>query len=368
MYKHALLATFTFFLICCLGCSSTKKEVSHEEPYSFYIGTYTSQESEGIYKATLNTDGTFSPVTLMAKTADPSFLTITEDKQILLAVNEVKKGTVQSYKVTKKGLSLISQNSSGGVHPCHIAIDKEGRIVTSNYTSGTVGLLQLNEDGSLSDLLNVNQHKGSGKHQRQDGPHAHSTYFLKDNVIVSADLGTNDLWFSNMIDNEPYLKPAYKLKMAANAGPRHLAMHPDKETMLVVNELDCTISLINKSGYPRYKIESTISTLPADYDGKNTCADIHISKDGKYAYVSNRGHNSIAILSIDAERGQMKLLGHESTRGKTPRNFALTPNEKFLVVANQESNNIVSFKRESKSGMLTYSSEVEAKTPVCLLF
>lgn len=372
MRSIILLCIVTLALSCNnTSNKSTRNSISKEaniKAQEFYIGTYTSDKSKGIYKSTLSTTGALSRPVLVANANDPSFLALTPDKKHLLAVNEIENGKIQSYETTEPKLTLNGESPSGGIHPCHISVNTQGHILTSNYSSGTVGLHQVQRDGSLSALQYTDQHQGSGTHTRQEGPHAHSAYFLGNDQVVSADLGSNELWFSKLNPDDHTLDTLYKLAMKDNAGPRHIAIHPDNETLLVVNELDCTMSLLSKTGADqKYQVINTTTTLPDTYKGDNTCADIHISRDGRYAYVSNRGHNSIAIFSIDSQY-HVELIDHESTRGKTPRNFAISPDQRHVLVANQKSNNIVSFNRDDDTGALTFVDEIEAYTPVCILF
>ncbi|MEJ2163279.1 MAG: lactonase family protein [Robiginitalea sp.] len=342
---------------------------------SFYVGTYTDGGSKGIYKFTLSMDGTLRKVGLMARTENPSFLSFSKDGDYLLAVNEVsdenRTGYVSSFKIGTDTLDFLDQKPSGGAHPCHVVTNPEGYVVVANYSGGNMGLLKIQEDGTLSELLDVQQHKGKGQHPRQEGPHAHSGWFTKDDGIISVDLGTNQLWFSQ-IDTEamkfvPGVPPTFS--MEPGAGPRHLAFHPENPWTYVVNELSSSVSLLEKdSETGTYKIVQTLSTLPDEYSQENTCADIHISPDGKFLYASNRGHNSIAIFSIDPETGNLSALGHEHTEGETPRNFSLSPDGNYLLVANQDTDNIVAFRRDEQTGQLTYVDKIEAPTPVCILF
>lgn len=335
----------------------------------FYVGTYTNNQSEGIYTYSLMENGHIEMVGQTAKTENPSFITKSADGRYLIAVNENEAGTVVLFKIVGEQLKFINKQSSGGAHPCFVTINDEGFVLVANYSGGNVGLLQITDDGSLSPLLDVQQHKGKGNHERQDGPHAHSVWFEPDkNTIISVDLGTNELLFSAIDQNSKklYSLEPSGLKMDPGAGPRHLAFHPDQPWIYVVNELNSTVSLVKKDAHG-YRVNSSYSTLPEKYTQENFCADIHISTDGRFLYASNRGHNSIAIFSIEAD-GTLLLQEHESTRGDWPRNFALSPNNDFLLVANQYSDNIVSFKRDPRTGSLEYITEVSAYTPVCILF
>ncbi len=357
------LAILTLIILIS-GCQL--KQTDH----FFYVGTYTNGSSNGIYQYSLSVEGKLSNKSLVAETENPSYLALSSDKTTLVVVNENQEGTVESYKVIDDSLQFISRSSSGGGHPCYVTANEQGYVLVANYSGGSVGLLQLKSNGELSELLHVEQHKGKGTTSRQEAPHAHSARFIPNsNKVISVDLGTNELWFSK-VNSLNKLLPIIpqRLKMKEGAGPRHMEFHPTQDWLYVVNELDCTVSLLKKTASGLFKIESSISTLPKAYDEPNTCADIHISGDGKFLYASNRGHNSIAIYNVNIETGELTFVAHESTKGKSPRNFSLSPNDEFLVVANQLTNNIISFKRDSNTGLITYIDEVECAAPVCILF
>lgn len=348
---------------------------SEKKTLPFYVGTYTGGDSEGIYRYMLMHDGTLERIGLAAKTKSPSFLARTDDKKYILAVSEVNSadntGAVASFFIKDDNLEFISKTTSGGAHPCFVTSNSEGYVLVANYTGGNVGLMKIGEDGILSDLLDVQQHEGSGLTDRQKAPHAHSAWFEPGTQnILSVDLGTNELWFSSIDSKKQKLKALkpQTLKMAPGAGPRHLSFHPNNKWIYVVNELDCTVSLVKKLKSGDYKIDQTISTLPKVFTQKNSCADIHVSHDGNFVYASNRGHNSLVIYSVNKKNGVLKMLGHQSTFGSTPRNFAISPDGRYVVVANQNSNNLVSFLRDKNSGELEFIDQIEAPNPVCVLF
>ena len=332
----------------------------------FYVGTYTGGESKGIYKYALNENGVIESLGLVAETSNPSYLALSKNGKSLLAVNENDPGTLTAFKI--QGDTLIEQNqvSSAGMHPCFVKVNEQNDVLTANYSSGTVGLLQLEEKGSLSDLKFTQQHTGIGTTDRQEGPHAHSVYFLPDskNKVVSADLGTDELWFSELQDDKLILTDT--LAMAPGAGPRHLAFHPTKSIIYVLNELNNTISLVEKKE-DDYEVGQSFSTLPDGFNEFSKAADIHISQDGKFLYASNRGHDSIVIYRI-SDDGNLKRIGFEPTQGEEPRNFSLAPGGNFIIVANQNSNNLVCFQRNEITGKMSFISNVEAPTPVCIIF
>ncbi|WP_159022700.1 lactonase family protein [Formosa sp. L2A11] len=365
--------------LCLLfSCNSKKsnpetQNKTETESFPFYVGTYTNKDSKGIYKYELHKDGTFSNLGLQAITENPSYLSFSADKKHLIAANknDPYQGNITSFKITPDSLKLNNEMFSGGMNPCFITVNKDNTILVANYGSGTVTHLQLEDNGFISTKIDVKQHLGKGTTSRQEGPHAHSVYFVPNSDdIISVDLGTNSLWFYNIDKNTNKLKANLQdtLLMPEGAGPRHLTFHPNNKWIYVINELDNTITKVERLANGKYVAKESITTLPEDYTGKAYCADIHISSDGKFLYASNREHNSITIFKVDKKDGSLTAIGYESTRGKTPRNFALSPNEDFLVVANKNSDNLISYKRDQDSGLLTFVDEIKAPTPSCILF
>ena len=377
---------FVLVVAVLVSCNSKKENkptqvtnAEQEEKTSFYVGTYTNVTSieeggsQGIYKYAIDKDGKLSKIGLAAVSNNPSFLAKTADNRYLVATNETSgssdNGTVVSYEIDGDTLNKKSISDSGGAHPCHVSINKEGDILVSNYTGGNVGLLKISKNGTLSDVLDVQQHEGNGTHQRQDAPHAHSSWFRPDGKgVISVDLGTNEL-ISSEIEGHTFVKEkTSKLQMKAEAGPRHIAFHPNGKYLYVLNELDNTVGLVSISESGALRMGKAVSMLPKGYTDFNKGADIHVSNDGRFVYASNRGHNSIAIFEVDMKDGSLMLLATESTKGDSPRNFTLALDDNYVLVANQKSNNIVSFSRDKKTGLLSYVDVIDAPAPVCLLF
>ncbi|MDT8400678.1 MAG: lactonase family protein [Bacteroidales bacterium] len=340
--------------------------------FLFYVGTYTGSESRGIYKSLLGEDGSLRLSGLATQTENPSFLALSPCGDFLLAVNENSPaGTVESFRIKDDSLVLVSRQSSGGEHPCYVSINEAGYVLTANYSSGNVGLLKMNKGGRLGELLDIQQHTGKGSGDRQEGPHAHSVYFEPGtSMVISSDLGTNEIWFSVLDTVQGRLLPANQqnLMMEPGAGPRHMAFHPNGSYIYVINELNSTVTLVKKNKSGEYEKGLSFTTLPAGYEGPNYCADIHIAADGRFVYASNRGHNSIAIFKVEPETGILTPSGHCSSSGEWPRNFVLSPDENFLLVANQNSDNIVSFKRDINSGLCEPVDTISIPDPVFILF
>lgn len=374
MYLKILLA-IVLFAIPFQSKNSVKK-CNSESGSVFYVGTYTRGDSKGIYQYKLLKNGKLEKIALVAEETNPSYLAKSPDNKFLLAVNEIrdnngKGGQISSYQIMGDKLKLINRTYSGGDSPCYVSIGQFGTVLTSNYHSGTVGLLKLSESGELLGPLDISQHEGQGISPRQKGPHAHMTIFEPSgSSIVSVDLGTNDLWFHTLNEEQTSFVPSApkKLALPAGAGPRHMAYHPNGKWFYVIYELSSIVTQINANASGNYEIVDTVTTLPDGFSDTNRCADIHISNDGKFLYASNRGHNSIAIFSIDSENGQLSMVGHTSVYGDWPRYFTFSPNEDFLLVANERSNSIVSFSRNKENGTLEYVDQIEAPSPVCLVF
>jgi 6-phosphogluconolactonase len=359
------------FIFLFLGCKNSSLKTIKET--TFYVGTYTKNESKGIYKYSISKDGKLKNIGVVATITNPSFLAKSKDNKTLFAVSEIDEngtGFVHSYEIKKDALQFINKQESGGAHPCFIAVNEANYIITANYTGGNVGLLKATENGKIAPISFVQQHTGKGTTERQTAPHAHSSWFHPTkNEIISVDLGMNELWFSKLdtTKNELIYTPQKKLKMLDGAGPRHLTFHPNNKWIYVLNELNNTVSLVKETNNA-YFIIASITTLPKGFSTDSKAADIHISKDGKFLYASNRGAQSIAIFKVNSENGSLTSIGYTPVLGANPRNFSLSPNEEFLLVANQDTNNIISFKRNPSSGALTFIDKIFAPTPVCILF
>jgi 6-phosphogluconolactonase len=348
-----------------------------------YVGTYTTGKSEGIYLYRFNlSSGELKHVATTKSVVNPSFLTLAPSRRYLYAVNEVKEfagrksGAVSAFAVNQVTgeLRLLNQQPSLGADPCYVDVDARGKFVlVANYTGGNVTVFPAESDGSLGEATDMKQYQGSSiNRKRQEGPHAHCIILDPTNRFAySCDLGTDKIMIFQFDTRNGKLLPGESpwIKVKPGAGPRHLAFHPDSKTVFVLNELHSTVTAFARDPAKGSLRElQTLTTLPKNFSGTNTSADVHVSSDGRFVYCSNRGHDSIAIFAFDTHRGGLTAVGHESTGGMTPRNFAIDPSGMFLLVANQESDNIVVFRLNQETGELRPTNQVHVPSPVCLKF
>ena len=355
-----------------------------------YVGTYTSEKSKGIYLYELQTENseglqnvTLVPLGLAAETRSPSFLAIDPKRRLLFAVGETddfdgkRTGAVSAFSIepaTGK-LKLINQQPSLGTGPCHLVLDNEGRnALVANYGSGSVAVLPVAADGRLGEASDVERHEGKSVNpQRQEGPHAHCvTLDPTGRRAFVCDLGLDKVMIYRFDSENGELtpnEPAFAA-LKPGAGPRHMAFRPDGRIAYVINELDSTVTAF------AYDAESgalselqTVSTLPPDFEGENTTAEIAVHPNGKYLYGSNRGHESVVLFAIDDDNGTLTHVDEQDTGGRTPRHFELDPAGKHLIIANQATDTLLLCRVDGDSGGLKPSGAlVEAPTPVCVKF
>jgi 6-phosphogluconolactonase len=358
-----------------------------------YIGTYTDPilfgtgevfqgKGQGIYCYDLDpSTGKLTHTGTTAGVTNPSYLALDPAQRCLYAVNELKTfenaptGTLSAFSVDSATgkLTFLNKRPTSGTDPCHVTLSKNGRLVfVANFMSGSVSVFPVANDGSLEQASEFIQHVGSSVDpERQKGPRAHSTVLdSASRFALVTDLGLDKVMV--------YRIDAERGKLAANshpwaaarpgAGPRHVAFHPNGRYLYLINELNCTI--VAFSFHPvsgEMKELQIVPTLPDGYHGPNSCADLQLTPSGRWLYGSNRGHDSIVIYGIDQETGKLSYVGHEPTRGKNPRSFAIDPTGAFLLAANQSSDNLVAFRINEKNGRLDATGEnVNVPTPVCV--
>jgi 6-phosphogluconolactonase len=355
---------------------------SGADKFLVYIGTYTGTKSKGIYAFRLETaTGTLTPAGLVAETESPSFLAIHPNHRFLFAVNESftgdKSGGASAYAVDAQSgkLTFLNKQPTGGSGACHLVVDKSGKnLLVANYGGGSVAVLPIQADGRLEKASSFIQHQGSSVNpQRQKGPHAHSINLDAANRFAAvADLGLDKVLLyrfdpakGSLAPNDP---PSASVK--PGAGPRHFAFYPQGRYAYVINEIQSTVTAFAYDAARGTLSElQTLSTLPDNFAGTNSTAEVQVHPSGKFLYGSNRGHDSIAVYAINFETGRLSFVEHQSTQGKVPRNFGIDPTGNYLLAANQESDNIAVFRIDPKSGKLTPTGQVvEAPKPVCVKF
>lgn len=347
------------------------------------IGTYTGGKSVGIYIYDFNTSNGDSKFISSTKSSNPSFLAVSPDKKYLYAVNEDADslnngGMVSAFKFDnkKEHLTFINQQPSGGNHPCYITIDKTGKwAIAANYTGGSLSVTPINPDGSLSTEKKVIQHDGKGINtERQEKAHVHQTILTDDNKhLLVADLGIDKLMVYDFdkTTGTAVSSSNSSISVSAGSGPRHISIHPSNKYVYLTEELSGTVGAFNfDNATGKLKLLQTISAVPEDYKGILSGADIHVSPDGRFLYASNRGElNNLVIYKIDQSTGVLSVVGYQPTLGIKPRNFNFDPSGNFLLVANQDSDNISIFSVDHETGLLTDTGKsIMVPNPVCLVW
>lgn len=346
-----------------------------------YLGTYTrTGVSKGIYTVRLDGEtGAFSEPLIAAEATDPAWITFSPDKRFLYAIHASRaQGIGFTIDATGKLTPLPAAPTTNGAAPVgppsHLAVDATGRVLlAANYHESFVASTAIRSDGTLGDTK-VIRHEGKGTHPtRQEKPHVHSVTLSPDNrFVIVADLGL-DRVFSYALDpamasltpaNPPYIETS------AGAGPRHFKFGHGGRQAYVINELNSTITVFDYDPL-RGSLSSkqNISTLPADFKGANATAEIRVHPNGKFVYGSNRGDDSIAAFSVNAQTGELTLVEIVQTGGKNPRNFALSPDGKWLVCGHQDSPILTVFRVDGTTGRLTRgASTANVPACVCVLF
>lgn len=349
-----------------------------QDNYNLIVGTYTNAcQSKGIYVYDFNVNTLEYKLksTTDGSVINPSFATLSADKKFLYSVNEDgKNSTISAFKYTPASgkLDFINKKDSKGADPCYI-INDDKNVIVANYTGGTISVFERKPDGSLDEAKQTIKHTGTTgpDKARQEAPHVHMVYFSPDKKYVFVnDLGLDKIFMysynPNGGDKTLVLKSSTSVK--AGSGPRHLAFNPNGTFVYLVQEMDGSLTVFN---YTNDKLEQLQETTlsPGSFMGKNGSADIHFTKDGKFLYATNRGDaNTISVFRVHAN-GLVNMVQQISTQGAGPRNFTLDPNDNYLLVANQNTNNIEIFKRDKSTGMLSDTGKkIELCSPVFLLF
>lgn len=342
-----------------------------------FVGTYTQRGSDGIYVYSLDpATGALALLSHVGGIKNPSFLALHPGRPVLYAVHETgDDAAVMAFAFDGEthSLRLLNRQPAHGSSPCHLSVDRSGKVVVvANYSSGTVSVYPVLEDGQLGEASQVIQHEGKSVDPgRQEGPHAHSATIDPTNRFAFvADLGMDRLVAYSLDTARALLTPLPDNTMATapGAGPRHFAFHPTGRFAYLINELDNTIVAYSyDSGTGKLAELQTVPTLPEDFAGTSHCADIHVAPSGRFVYGSNRGHDSLAVYAIDQSTGLLSFVAHAPTGGANPRGFCIRESGRFVLVGNQDTDTIVTFAANEATGELTPTGSVaEVSMPVCI--
>lgn len=383
MFRYSLV--FVVAAISLLGCSNTnnktenqmkEKSTNAENEMYMLVGTYTSGESKGIYVYKLDTVTGISKYVSEVEVDNPSYLVLDNREKFVYAVTEEEQeetaaANAFSFDKQEGKLTFLNKQLTKGGAPCYINIDAEGKhVVTANYAGASVTAFTVKEDGSLNEALQVHSFTGKGVHKdRQKQPHLHCVvYSPNGKYLYASDLGTDNIHKLDVnTDSEEYLSKGipsvYPIK--AGSGPRHIEFHPNGKYAYLITEISGEVVAFD---YKEGNL-SHIQTIDADTLNAEGSADIHISPDGKYLYASNRLEgDGIVIFSIDETNGQLTKIGYEKTE-KHPRNFAITPNGRLLLVASRDGDVIQVFRRDMNTGLLEDTkNDINLDMPVCIKF
>jgi len=361
MLKHRICAITFFFLgLMMSALCQTKTTVP------LFVGTYTGEGSEGIYRCWFDTEnGKLSAPVLATRLENPSYLAISSDNRFLWAVGEMNKTyCLSSFSIDENAsLKSINQQVGEGSYSCYISeLQPLKWLGAASYGSGLVTLYPLNNDGSIGTLATVDKHWGKLPHAHCIVPDPNGEF------VYSADLGIDKVLIYKI--EEGKLKPFGEINLPKGCGPRHIDFHPSEKWMAVVSELKSTVIVIARDITQAFRKEvAQANLLPTTFKGISSAADIHFSPDGRFLYASNRGHNSVTVFSFDKITGAIKVIGWATAGINRPRNFAIDPSGKFLLVANQDGNDVVVFRRNEQTGLLSPLNEkVTVSHPVCLKF
>ncbi len=355
-----------------------------DKTFNLFVGTFThNTESEGIYIYEFNTKtGELKQKGNTKFSEDPAYLSIHQNGKWLYVANHTSEdslmgsGRITAFEIDTNTWQLNKLNSvtSYGAAPCYISIDGTGKYCfVANYNGGSVAIYSIQPNGKLSDSGKYIIHKGNGPHPNQESAHAHMILpNIYNELVYASDLGSDKIYIYRIDTlNNSLVSANIDFSLTPGTGPRHMCFHPQNSWAYILGELNGTINFCSVD-----KESGSLSALQTIYTFDTTkilepkSADIHIHPNGKFLYASNRGKlNNIAIFSIDKETGELNYISSMPTKGKTPRNFIIDPTGKFLLVANQDSNDVIVFQIDNTSGKLIDTNiKVNIPKPVCLKF
>jgi len=379
IWTHALTAAGIFGMTAALALvtpMNAEAQNNNAPSKLFYVGTYSPAEAAGIYVFRLDdTTGSIQLVGSVAGIENPSFLALSTDRTKLYSVSETSNGGIASFKIDPetKLPALVNKESSKGSYPCHLSVDKMGKmLVVANYGDGVIASYPLNSDGQIGPAASVIKQAGTGPNKaRQEGPHAHfATFDTAGTRVFTCDLGADKIFMYQATPLAGTLaptKPAFG-SVVPGSGPRHLVFDATGRYAYVLNEMTATVTVFRYDHQSGFSSRQNVSALPADYNGENSGAEIVMHPSGRYLFTSNRGHDTVAVFAISKVDGKLMLKGHIPV-GKTPRGFAIDPTGRWLVIAGQDDGSVRVFKFDAETGKATDTTfTATISKPVCVLF
>ena len=364
MKQFFLVAVFAGFVLFSTLSAQT---------YHLLVGTYTNTgKSEGIYSYDVDVQkNTITQTSLAKGILNPSYLALSSDKRFVYSVNQNdKNSTVSAFGFDNGKLTFLNKVDANGAGPCYIsATDKH--VFTANYSDGSLCVLGRNTDGSLTEVLQKIQHAGKSINtERQNEPHVHQVIVSPDKkYVIANDLGTDKVtvYGCNPLTQTDILTPVDTLTVKPGSGPRHTTFSKDGKKLYLVQEIDGTVSVIEMNNGRLKLVQETTVIRTKGIVAR--AADIHLSPDERFLYVTNRKPaNDITCFSVN-KKGRLTFVEQISTKGDGPRNFAITPDGQYVFVAHQFTDNVVIFKRNLKTGQLTDTGQqIKVGAPVCLVF
>lgn len=316
------------------------------------FGTYTKRVSKGIYAADFDSEtGQLSNANLVAELGSPTYLALSNANKLYAVDKGNGKGGVAVYDYKDGHATLQQEVLSEGASPAYVAVDESRQLVyTGNYHKGTLDVYAIAENGDLT-LTDSYQSEGKGPRPEQESTHVHFSNLTPDNRVVVVDLGADKVLTFDVSDSGK-LKLVATFTTEAGFGPRHIRFSPDGQYAYLLGELSSKLSVLKYNADGSFTLLQTVLMIPEDWDAHNGGAAIYVSNDGRFIYTSNRGHNSIAVFAVKENGATVEHIQWISTEGDFPRDFALSPDEKFLVAANQNTDNVSVYARDSETGKL----------------
>ncbi len=385
--RLCLLSIVTFFtvggFVTAQDSQMKKQSNTSQDSIDVWIGTSRGQLSKGIYHTRLNTtSGKLSEVNLVAECDGPGFIAMHPNRTRLYAVCDLdKKPVVAAYAIeSNKGqstLKLLNSVEIGDGGAAHVSVEPTGKtLLTAQYSTGSVGVFALNEDGSIRERTQLIKHEGASKvdAKRQDAPHAHWTGFSPDTRFAFVpDLGMDKVMIYRLDAAASKLESHGFGQLPPGSGPRHMKFHTSGKFIFVLNELGLSITVFRyDSQAGTMTAIETVETVPEKEKAREqaiSASEIRVHPNGNFIYSANRGHDTITGFSFDEAKGHLTLIERMHVRGATPRNFNIDPSGQWLLAAGQDSNTLAAFAINQRTGELTYNrSVVNTPAPICVLF